>query len=145
MGLHEFIEKVFVKNFLNNIILFKFFKNRKEFGDFGEKIACKYLEKKNLKLIEKNFRFQRCEVDLIFLEKKTKTLIFVEVKSRKNKAFGEPEESVNYFKQRNIKKASQGFILKMKEYENYDFRFDTLSVMFEKNNEYRINHIECAF
>jgi putative endonuclease len=125
--------------------MIKFFNNRKDFGNIGEKIACNFLTKKGLKLIEKNFRFQRYEIDLILLDKKMKTVIFVEVKTRKNKDFGEPEESIHFFKQQNISKAAQGFILKNKEYNSFDLRFDSLSVLFNEDNNYTINHIEHAF
>jgi putative endonuclease len=123
----------------------KFFKNRKYLGNYGEKIACKFLKKKGLKLVENNFKYQRCEIDLIFLDKKNKILIFVEVKTRKNKAFGEPEESIHFFKQQNILKAAQGFILKNKEFDGFDYRFDSLSILFNEDNYYTVNHIEHAF
>ncbi len=125
--------------------MINFFKNRKEFGNYGEKIACDYLKHKGLKLIKKNFRFQKCEIDLIFLDEKNKIVIFIEVKSRKNKTYGEPEESITYSKQRNIQKAAQGFITENKMFEYYDLRFDTVSIMMRGNSEFKINHIECAF
>jgi len=118
---------------------------KKDLGKFGEKIAEKLIKKKGFKLLEKNYRFLRCEIDLIFLDKKNNMIIFVEVKTRRNKKFGEPEESITHFKQRNMMKAAQGFVLNNKKYENYSLRFDTVSVLFSDNNEYSVNHIEEAF
>ena len=46
------------------------FRTRKSLGKFGEDIAKKYLKKKNLIFLENNFVFMRCEIDLIFLDKK---------------------------------------------------------------------------
>jgi putative endonuclease len=119
--------------------------NNLNIGKKGEKIAENYLKRKNLILLERNFKFMRCEIDLIFRDKKSDLLIFVEVKTRNNKKFGEPEESITYFKQNNIKKSAQGFLLKNKKFENFDLRFDTISILYDEKNEYVINHIECAF
>jgi len=87
----------------------------------------------------------RCEIDLIFLNKETRTIIFVEVKTRANKNYGEPEDSVTFYKQRNIQKAAYGFMIKYPKYESYDIRFDIISIMFESEKEYKISHIEEAF
>jgi putative endonuclease len=119
-------------------------KSNKDFGNKGEQIAKKYLLEKGLKLIESNFRYQRKEIDLIFTDNKKKILIFVEVKTRKTKTYGEPEESINFYKQKNIKIAAQGFLNKHHDYQNCDIRFDVLSVFFEKDNII-FNHIENAF
>ena len=121
------------------------FGTRKNLGKYGEDLARKYLKKKNLIFLDKNFVFMRCEIDLIFLDKKNETVIFVEVKTRMNKNYGEPEESITSFKQRNIQKAAQGFILKNKMYENFNMRFDTISILFNEKKEYLINHIAEAF
>jgi putative endonuclease len=79
------------------------YKNR--LGSNGELIAKDFLSRKNLKFIKNNFRYERAEVDLIFEDVENKLLLFVEVKSRRNKKFGEPEESVTHLKQNQIRKA----------------------------------------
>jgi putative endonuclease len=124
--------------------MLKFLKNKKDLGTLGENIACDYLKKDGLILIEKNFRYQRCEIDLIFIDKEN-TVVFVEVKTRKNRSFGEPEESIHYFKQQNILKAAQGFVLKNKKFDSFDLRFDSISILFDRENNYNVNHIKNAF
>ena len=62
-------------------------------GKHGEELAKKHFEKKGFKLVEQNFRFERAEIDLIFKDDERKILIFAEVKTRRSKMFGEPEES----------------------------------------------------
>jgi putative endonuclease len=117
---------------------------KKELGDFGEKKAKEYLKAKGIKFIESNYKYFKKEIDLIFCDKKNKVIIFVEVKTRKSKVYGEPEEAINNFKQVNIRQAATGFLKYNPEYDEYDIRFDSVSV-FMGNETPEINHIENAF
>ncbi|MCI0448575.1 MAG: YraN family protein [Chlorobi bacterium] len=113
-------------------------------GKTGEEIAKKHFEKKGFKLVEQNFRFDRAEIDLIFKDDERKILIFAEVKTRKNKFFGEPEESVTEQKQEQILKSAEGFLIEHDEYTDYEKRFDVIAITFNGKQE-KINHIENAF
>ena len=73
--------------------------NRKK-GSFGELLACVYLRLKGYKLLERNYLIRGGEIDII-AEKKNE-LIIVEVKTRKNKDFGAPEDAVVFQKKKNI-------------------------------------------
>ncbi len=118
--------------------------SKKDLGDFGEAKAKEYLKAKGLKFIQSNYKYFKKEIDLIFYDKKNKIIIFVEVKTRKSKAFGEPEEAINHFKQINIRQAATGFLKNFPEYDDYDIRFDSVSV-YTGNDVPEINHIENAF
>lgn len=118
------------------------YKNR--LGKNGEIIARNFLIEKGLKFLKANYRYERAEIDLIFEDSKTNTIIFTEVKTRKNKKFGEPEESVNPAKQERIKKAAMGFILENESYSSHELRIDVISILFTDGNPV-INHIENAF
>ena len=118
--------------------------SKNKLGKFGEKKAKEFLESKGYELLTSNFRYDRAEVDLIFKDEKNKIVIFVEVKTRRNKKFGEPEESINKTKQNQIKKAAEGFISENDEFMDYDLRIDTVSVFLDGNGII-INHIENAF
>ena len=113
-------------------------------GRFGEEKARKFLESKGYELLTSNFRYDRAEVDLIFKDEKNKIVIFVEVKARRNRKFGEPEESINKTKQNQIKKAAEGFVSENEEFLDYDLRIDTVSV-FMDGKGITINHTENAF
>jgi putative endonuclease len=117
---------------------------KKELGDYGEELAKKYLKKKDFKFIQSNYKFYKKEIDLIFCDKTNKIIIFVEVKTRRSKDFGEPENAINYFKQKNIRYAATGFLNNNSEYDDYDIRFDSVSV-YMKNDKPEINHTENAF
>lgn len=113
-------------------------------GKMGEESALKFLESKGLQLVKKNFRFERAEIDLIFKDDNNKTVVFVEVKTRTNKRFGEPFESITYRKTEQIYKSAEGFLVLNPEYTDYIKRFDVISIMREGNSE-AISHIENAF
>jgi putative endonuclease len=118
--------------------------SKKELGDLGEGIAKKFLKSRGLKFIESNFKFKNKEIDLIFCDKKNKIIVFVEVKTRTGKIYGEPERAINSYKQLNVRQAAKVFLMKNDEFENYDRRFDSVSV-FMGNDKPEINHIENAF
>jgi len=118
--------------------------SKNKLGKFGEEKAKEFLDSKGYVLITSNFRYDRAEVDLIFKDEKNKIVIFVEVKTRRNRKFGEPEESINKSKQNQIKKAAEGFISENDEFMDYDLRIDTVSV-FMDGKGITINHTENAF
>ena len=83
-------------------------------------------------------------MDIIAKDEKNKILAFVEVKTRRNKKFGEPEESVNEQKQQQIINSAEGFLMSDTGYDNYDKRFDVIAIYSDGKKEI-INHIENAF
>jgi putative endonuclease len=113
-------------------------------GKYGEELAERYLKEKGLELVAKNFRYERAEVDLIFKDETNRILIFVEVKTRQSKTFGEPEESVTEHKQDQLIKSAEGFLMEHSGYDEYEKRFDVVAV-YVKGNKEEINHIINAF
>jgi putative endonuclease len=113
-------------------------------GKHGEARAREYLLQKGFEIVKENFRYQRAEVDLIVKDENKKLLVFVEVKTRRNKKFGEPEEAVNDAKQKQLIKSAEGFLMNNAGYEDYNKRFDVIAIYIEGEKE-TINHIENAF
>jgi putative endonuclease len=113
-------------------------------GKQGEALALKYFESIGYELVAQNFRYDRAEVDLIVKSEKSKFLVFVEVKTRRTKTFGEPEESVTALKQQQLIKSAEGFLMSRQEFNDYEKRFDVASIFIENGTE-KINHIENAF
>lgn len=111
-----------------------------EIGKQGEERAAHYLEQKGYQILERNFRHQQSEIDLI--ARKDKTMLFVEVKTRSNLSFGHPEEFVSYTKVRLIKRAAEHYIY-AKDW-HHDIRFDIVAVTLA-NEQIQIKHIEDAF
>ena len=67
-------------------------KTTRQKGQDGERIAAAYLETKGYTILEKNYFFERAEVDIVAYD--DTAIVFVEVKLRKNTAFGEPAEFI---------------------------------------------------
>lgn len=111
-------------------------------GKLGENAAIDYLKKKNYRIMERSFRFLKGEIDIIAYDQKT--LVFIEVKTRKSKNFGFPEESVTRSKQQQIRKIAQGFLSK-NHLEDVECRFDVLSLFYNEKEGYKAHHIQNAF
>ena len=111
-----------------------------ETGKQGEAEAVRYLEDNGYQILTRNYRHQHAEIDLI--AQKGKLLVFVEVKTRTNVSYGNPEEFVNYTKAKLVMKAAEHYIFAQNWL--FDVRFDIVAVTLA-GNELRIKHIEDAF
>src|SRR5512145_1525649 len=100
--------------------------NSKQFGDDGEKLAGEYIQKRGFAIIEYNYRFGKGEIDII--AKDGEYLVFVEVKSRKNLEFGEPEYAVTKNKVNQIKKIAAAYLYE-KNLSDVDCRFDVVAIL----------------
>jgi len=114
----------------------------KSLGKFGEEIAEELLRSKGYQILKRNFRFGKGEIDII--AKDGDYLVFVEVKSRKNYDFGEPEYAITKSKQRQLKKIAEAYFY-VNGIEEQLCRFDVITIVGEKREEMKINHIENAF
>lgn len=113
-----------------------------DFGRMGEDYACAYLVDKGMKLVTRNFRCKHGEIDLIMRE--GSFFVFVEVKSRRSRLYGEPIEAVNSFKQRHIRYTAEAFLLAQHK-SDQRIRFDVVEVMMERGREMKVRHTKNAF
>lgn len=112
-----------------------------DLGFKGEAIAKTFLEENGYEILDENWVHGKAEIDLIvYLNKK---IIFVEVKTRTSTSFGMPEDFVTEAKQKQMDLAANEYIELMNH--KGEIRFDIVSVLFDKQNNYTINHIEDAF
>ncbi len=110
-------------------------------GTKGERLAEEFLRKKGYEILERNFRYDRAEIDLIV--KKESTVVFCEVKTRKSDVFGVGEDAVDPKKRNQIRKAAEGYI-SGRGLEDSEFRFDVIVVDVAEYST-RIRVIEDAF
>lgn len=89
-------------------------------------MACDYLIKHGLSIIERNFRSKLGEIDIVALD--ANVLVFVEVKYRKTASAGYPEEAVNIRKIRTICKVSDYYRILNKIPAYKQIRFDVISI-----------------
>ncbi len=99
-------------------------------GKQAEELACLYLQKQHLKLITQNYHCRRGEIDLIMQDQHT--LVFVEVRYRKNARFGSALESVDHRKQAKIITTAEHYLLQNKQPYS-DYRFDIVAIMPSPN------------
>ena len=106
--------------------------NKREIGFKYENVAKEYLILQGLVFVESNFYTKFGEIDLIFFEKSSQTLVFVEVKYRRNDFFGTAIEMVTEKKQNRIFASSQVYLLK----KNWDrnVRYDIIGVSKDSGN-----------
>ena len=114
-----------------------------ERGKIGENLACKYLEENGYEILERNYRCRQGEIDIVAQDKRTKEIVFIEVKARSNLKYGRPAEAVQQEKQKHIVDVAKYYIYK-KGITHLAFRFDVMEV-FLSNSNYKIHHIEKAF
>lgn len=114
-----------------------------ELGKKGEALVCDYLQKNGYSLLDKNFRGRHGEIDLIL--KKGDILSFVEVKSRKTKAFLR-SELITLKKQKSLIQTAKKYLLE-KGYSSssFVFRFDVALVELKDLVESSIQYIPNAF
>ena len=109
-------------------------------GVEGEQIVQKYLSNSGYKILETNWRFQKAEVDII--AKNNDFLVFVEVKTRANNLFGEPQTFVSEQKQALFKTAAEAY-LEEKDFDN-EIRFDVIGIILDSQKA-KIEHFKDAF
>ena len=117
-------------------------------GKVGEDAAVNYLKEKGYKIAERNYNCKIAEIDIIAYYKDM--LCFIEVKTRKNSAYGYPCEFVDRNKQHKIRLGAASYI--KNKMTDCEVRFDVIEVYAytkgENSGEHkvtRINHIENAF
>lgn len=113
---------------------------RHTIGKEGEEITSQYLLENNYKIIERNFRCKQGEIDIVVKDKEE--LVFIEVKTRTNKQYGNPIDAVTNLKKKHIIKAIE-YYLYVHKLENIFVRIDVIEV-YKKDNKYYINHIKNA-
>ena len=112
-----------------------------KFGAQSENLAIWYLKKNGYKIIERNYRNQIGEIDIIAKEKKT--IVFVEVKSRRSIRYGSPKWAVTAKKQRQISMVAL-YYLKTTGQTDAKARFDVVAITSNRD-EPRIEIVKNAF
>lgn len=114
---------------------------RQTFGAQSEDLAVWYLKKNGYKILEQNYRTRLGEIDIIAKEKKT--IVFVEVKSRRSIRYGSPKWSVTHQKQRKISMVALQYLKKTRQIDAAA-RFDVVAVISNRD-EPQIEVVKNAF
>ena len=115
--------------------------NTAETGRTGERLAARHLRRGGYRILAKNWRSYRHEIDLIAREKSTGTVVFVEVKTRTPGSYGRPADAVNADKRRFLRLAAEAWLMEHGGMEQ-PARFDVIEVLLPEKT---VNHIVNAF
>ena len=117
--------------------------DKKEIGDYGERLARRYLRRRLYRIVETNYTTKHGEIDII--AKKGRYIVFLEVKARNaenTETFGRPALAVNYAKREHMRTAIKLYLAR----NNTALipRIDIIEVYLSEKG-HRIEHIKNAF
>lgn len=116
---------------------------RRQFGDTGEALACRYLKKQcRMKILCRNVTYTDGELDIVALD--GNDLVFVEVRTRSSENYASPEQSVNLAKRQTVAAAARRFIRTRRVYEFHP-RFDVVAIVLPPGGTPEIRHHRNAF
>ncbi len=109
-------------------------------GKTGEDVATDHLRKSGFKILYRNWKWGKHEIDII--AEKNNVVVFVEVKTRTDDYLMDPRTAITREKQRSIIFAAEGYIQRFNI--DKESRFDVLTII-KKEESFEIDHIEDAF
>jgi putative endonuclease len=101
---------------------------RQKLGKTGEDLACRELERRGYAIVARRYRRRGGELDIIARD--GATLVFIEVKAREGRAFGEAAEAVTPFKRRRLAQIALDYMTRH-HLSNCPCRFDVVSIHFD--------------
>lgn len=111
-----------------------------DLGKKGEQLAVDFLLKNGYKIMERNYRFDKAEVDII--AQKNNILAIIEVKTRSTTDFGNPEQFVKPKQIQRLVKAVDAYVI-VNDLD-VETRFDIVAIVKDKTG-FQIEHLENAF
>ena len=115
---------------------------RPELGLQGERYAEAFLRKRGLKTLARRFSTPVGEIDLVM--RAAETVVFVEVKTQRDRTFKDPQDQVTLSKQRKLIKAAKWFLTR-KRWTDKPCRFDVVAIILPETGEPEIEHFPNAF
>ena len=114
--------------------------DRKIFGKEGEIRAASFLKSKGYRIIQTNYLKRTGEIDIIAFDPEHSEFVFTEVKTRSNKAFGDPEDAVDDYKIAKIAETAETWLYD-NDIDSDDWRIDIICVELN-GNKMKIRHLE---
>lgn len=111
------------------------------FGELGERIAARWLERSGYRVLARRFRAGRRDIDLVV--ERDGLVAFVEVKARTGEAFGDPVEAVHRRKQHSLTRSAQVWIGRHGR-DGEQYRFDVIGVLLRDRRVF-VRHVQAAF
>ena len=112
-------------------------------GRWGERHCEKFLKRKGLKTLTRNFSCRTGEIDLVMVDTDS-AIVFVEVRTRADVTFGTPEESITNSKKAKLLRTARYF-LATNNIQDRPYRFDIVAIVLDKTAQPKISHYKNAF
>ena len=103
--------------------------NRRSLGDRGEDMAAAHLKKQGYKILERNYRTPIGEIDLV--ARHQGVLVIIEVKTRRSRRFGSPQEAVHPAKQERLRNLAE-YYLQQQGLGEVMVRFDVVGILWQE-------------
>jgi putative endonuclease len=107
---------------------------RQGLGKTGERLASEELVRRGYRILERNFRGMRGEIDLIAEDERTGDLVFVEVKTRRGSAYGLPEEAITFRKRQKLLQVA-AYYLDMHNQADRSWRIDVVAIQMSQRGK----------
>jgi len=121
----------------------KLLSDPKRLGRWGEKRCERFLKKKGLKTLTRNFSCKTGEIDLVMVDNDS-SIVFVEVRTKADDSFATPESSITSAKKTKLFRTARYFLASNK-IEDRPFRFDIVSIVLGRTSRPKLNHYKNAF
>ncbi len=115
---------------------------RQQCGQRGEQMAVAYLQGQGYRIEQQNYRCREGEIDIIAWD--GSTLVFVEVKTKTQLAFGSPQAMVTRSKQRKMTHVAMLYVAQHR-LPNVDIRFDVVAILLAAEASPQVTHVPAAF
>lgn len=107
-------------------------------GDYGEQVACRYLEDRGYVVVDRNWRCDQGELDIVALHRDT--LVFCEVKTRRSSRYGSPVEAVVPAKAARLRRLAMRW-LRDHDLHRREVRIDVLGVRVQRSGAAEVEHL----
>jgi putative endonuclease len=116
----------------------------RQLGDYGERLACRYLTDLGFTIVERNWRCARGEIDIVAVD--GSCLVICEVKTRRSEAFGAPFEAVTPTKARRLRRLAGLWLAQATQdlRRGDDLRIDVISILRPTGGHARVEHLRGA-
>ncbi len=116
--------------------------NKKQIGTMGEDVVARYVKKRGMRILERNWRHGRLELDMVCEE--GDTLVFIEVKTRQIDGKTSPIEALTVQKKANFLRAAKAWLSKHDAW-NKPCRFDVAGVLYNiQEQSHRVQYYDNA-
>jgi putative endonuclease len=113
-------------------------KDKDELGRRGEQLAAEYLERAGLRILDRNWRCEAGELDIVALERRV--LVICEVKTRSGVRYGSPLEAVSRSKRLRLRRLASSW-LAAQELGFDEVRIDVIGLVQDASGEFTLEHV----